>query len=319
MKIDNFALTMYQTCPAKFKLRMIEGWSPRRSSAALNAGQVLHRGIEEWYRTGDVTKSVLACRDAWPIEHPVDDWRTLEKVQSTLVEYIREYAAQDKAWNIIGAPDDPMLEVSFTLPTGMYLDCPYCGWRWHAGYEGNTCPNIECRAPLEPIEYGGIFDMAIEQIGQVYVVDHKTTTQMGPSYFNQYKPNNQMSGYIWAAGELSGRRVGGAIINAIGWYRASKTKFARQITTRTADDLRIWKENVRQVANNIARANRTGEYPLNTSACTLYGLCEFHSVHSLGDERTQQRYLEQQYVRENWDHERRGVVASLPVIEDTNG
>jgi hypothetical protein len=198
-----------------------------------------------------------------------------------------------------------MVEVAFTLDTGLFLSCKECG-PIDGAWDRVSSVCRKCRQPLEPIEYGGIFDTLVDfGVNQVYILEHKTTSQLGSYYFNQYKPNNQVAGYIWAARQLTGKRVGGAIINAIGWYKSGTTKFERQISTRSDDEITEWLEQVRMICEAIQLARRTGQWPMHTAACTLYGLCEFHSIHSRSTQLERERMLETNFVREKWDYERR--------------
>ena len=79
MKIDNYALTMFQTCPAKFQLRMVQGYTTNRKSPALAAGTALHAGLAEWYRKHDKAAAFKAIAENYNID-PGDDYRTMEKV-----------------------------------------------------------------------------------------------------------------------------------------------------------------------------------------------------------------------------------------------
>ncbi len=306
MILDNTALSTFLTCPAKYDLRMMQNWAPKKVSSALNAGKVLHRGLEEWYRTGNLVQSLQACKDEWPAGLISDDFRTLEKVLSTLVEYTKRWSSEP--WTILE------VEQSFTQPTGLWLNlCPNCRRDCSDVLrdmnEGETPTCYACDTPLEPIEYGGIFDLLVEWSGKLYVLDHKTTTQFGSYYNYQWRPNNQITGYVWGAQQLSGRPVDGAIINITAWYKSSATKFDRHITNREPVDVAHWLENLRRVANIIHRARLLGEFPQNTSACTLYGLCEFHKVHERADPQQQAGMLSMYYEQRPWDHERRDEAA----------
>jgi len=285
--VDNYMLSMFQTCPAKFKRRIVEGWKPRKQGAALGFGQMLHLGIEVWYRTHSLEAAEIAVQEAWPANHPDDDWRDLSKCISVLGEYTREYPSE--LWRVVDADKtNPMLEVSFTLPL---LDA-----------NGNQLYTYDGYA----IQYGGIFDLMLDFNGQFYIMDHKTTTRLGDYYFNQYKPNNQITGYLWGASQLTNRRVGGAFINAIGLYKKSPTKFKRHLTVRSEDDFPNWVQSVQHACNLIRIAYNSGQWPQFTSACTLYGNCEFRDVHVMGSNTQQERYLEMMYEKEHWNHESRG-------------
>lgn len=301
MRVDNFILTQFQTCPAKFELRAIEHWTSRRKTGALGFGAALHEGLAEWYKTGSQEGALMQIHRLWPDNMPIDDWRTKEKCMKVMAEYIRTYPSEN--FSIVGMPDHPMIECTFTLDTGMHLSCFACG----PGYEeGSTC--LKCDHPLEPIEYGGIFDGLIEFSGSVYILEHKTTSMLGGYYFNQFKPNNQVTGYVWAAGLMSGQRVGGAMINAIGLYKSSPTKFERQLTSRSQNEIDEWLGNVRATCELIQHCKRTGHWPMHTAACTLYGKCEYHDVHVLGTENERRKRLETDYIREEWNFENRDDV-----------
>lgn len=318
MKLDNFALTMFQSCPAKYKLRMKDGWTSRRKSAALGFGGALHEGLAAWYRTGSKGASLQAISDSWPASAPVDDYRSKEKCITVMIEYLRNYPQE--TFKVVGFPDNPMVECTFTLDTGMYLSCIDCGpiagkWTGHYTVIDKTlviqddhllCHN--CGKQLEPIEYGGIFDGLVDFSNSVYVFEHKSTSQLGSYYFNQFKPNNQVTGYTWAASLLSGKRVGGAIINAIGVYKSSATKFERQITTRSVADIAEWLNNLQRTAEMIRQCERNDYWPMFTQSCTMYGQCEFHQVHVLSSHTERLKMLEQDYVLDEWHYEQRAGV-----------
>lgn len=307
MKVDNFALTMHQACPAKYDLRIRQGWRSRSRSGALGQGSAIHVGLAAWYRTHDIEAAVESIRTAWDDSAPVDDFRTLEKAIEVMTAYISAYPTE--SWKVVqGAA--PLIEVAFTLDTGMYCDCE-CGCSVIDA--DGECTN--CGAQCEPIEYGGIFDLLAEFGNKVYVMDHKTTSQMGAYYFNQFKPNNQMTGYIWAAQQLSGRVVDGCIINAICITKSGKISFARNITTRTDIEIARWMQDVRSSCNEIRYHERTGHWPMRTTSCQMYGHCEFYDVHVLSTDKEQRQRLDQDYIYEPWDHEARDEGRVLPIME----
>ena len=307
MKIDNFALTMHQACPRRYQHRMIEGHTLRRRSAALGFGGTLHNGLAVWYRNTHLPNgerldlAVAEIEKTWDNSVPVEDYRTMGKCVDVMQEYAREYP--EESFKVVGAPERPIVEVTFTLPTGMYLPCTQCD-RDSGGPWASQCSS--CSVEKEPIQYGGIFDGLIEFGPKVYVFEHKSTSQLGTYYFNQFKPNNQVTGYIWAATQLSGLDVAGAIVNAIGVYKSSKTKFERQVTTRNKElDIPEWLMNVYDTCVEIKHHERTGRYPQRTPSCTQYGLCEFHQVCTLPNPEHRAKRLEQDYIKSNWDYTKR--------------
>lgn len=285
IRLDNFMLAMHQTCPRKFFYRILNHWVPPRKSAALGFGAVIHEGLATWYRTHDSSAAIDAIHSAWPENHPSEDYRSLTKALHVMAEYIRAYPEEN--FSILGFPSSPMVEIPFCLPL-TYAD----------GTQVYTDQGTD-------IEYGGIFDGLIEFSGEVYALEHKSTSQLGDYYFDQFKPNNQVTGYVWGGAKLSGHRVTGALINAIGIYKASATKFRRQVTTRSESEIAEWVENVRSVASEIEWHLTRDHYPMRTVSCTMYGRCEFHDVCTLGTAAERTKRLTTDYIQEPWDFETR--------------
>lgn len=304
MKVDNFALTHHQSCPAKFDLRINQDWVPRRGRSALGFGGAFHHGLAVWYRTKNIEQAMFAIHEVWPDDLPVDDYRTKTRCMETLHEYSKTYP--EEAFTFVQGPSGLLIEQPFCEPTGLYLDCSECNLPAGISDEFQTAPSrcSNCGEHCEEIEYGGIFDGLVEFSGKVLVLEHKTTSQMGPMYFNQFRPNNQVTGYIWGGGKLSGLRVDGAIINAIAVTK-TQTRFAREITNRHQSEIDRWLLDVHSECREIQRHRREGHWPMRTTACTQYGLCEFHNVHVLPNEEERLVRLETDYMKSKWDFEKR--------------
>lgn len=63
----------------------------------------------------------------------------------------------------------------------------------------------------EPIIYAGRFDMICEYNKALYVLDDKTTTRLGPSWYRQWDMRGQFLGYIYAARRFDMPVAGAAI------------------------------------------------------------------------------------------------------------
>lgn len=302
MKIDNFALAQFQACPAKYDLRIRQGYVPTRRSPALRFGGALHEGLAAWYKGFGLEASLEAIAVAWDNSWDLDDYRTLEKCLQTMIEYTKQYPYEH--FQALGMPDAPIIEKPFTFDTGTFCGCLICG-QFNQDSHEDTCGN--CKSPLEPIEYGGILDALIDHSGGVlYVMDHKTTSVMGASYFDQFKPDNQMTGYIWGGMQLSGGRVAGALVNGIGIYAKGKTKFERKITTRNEQDITEWLAHLRYHCTAIMKFEQQGIWPFQTINCvTKYGRCDYFDVHLLSRADDRSTMLSQSYRVDRWDYERR--------------
>lgn len=300
MIVDGTIVGMHQVCPEKMNLQIEQGWRPRYVEIAKNFGACLHQGLAVWYRAHDLAKALIAINESWPtnVAGGGDDYRTKAKCLEVMRDYAHWYPAEN--FSIIGAPDNPIIEKAFCLSTGMHAECISCVDGEISSAELSACAN--CGAELECIDYGGIFDGLIDFSGQVLVLDHKSTSKLGDYYFEQFRPHSSTTGYIWAAQQISGRKVQGALINAIGIYAKGETSFKRQITTRTADEINEWLRDLRSVCTQILRSRRSGRWEMRTSGCvTKYGRCEFHQVHQLGHAKEREKLLQQDYVVQPWD------------------
>jgi hypothetical protein len=74
----------------------------------------------------------------------------------------------------------------------------------------------------QSLRYAGRFDMlAMDSQGQAWVVDEKTTSQMGEKWANQWFLDSQITGYCWGARKLldangfQSVEVAGAVINGV--------------------------------------------------------------------------------------------------------
>lgn len=281
MIIDNFALSTHQTCPRRYQHRMLEGWVRKGDSAALVAGAALHAGLASWYRGEGLDKAFHAINEEWAKRAPAQstDWRTLPKIINTMRGYVDHYGEETFQVVGIGTPA-PIVERAFTLDTGLVTTCG------------------------EPIEYGGILDTVVEFAGAYYILEHKTTSVMGSGFWQQFKPNNQITGYIWAAQRLSDKPIRGAIVNAIGWFKAGATRYERQITTRTPAEIAEWERNLAQVCSEIREHERQIYYPQRTASCTIYGRCTFHAVCEQ-EPAIREAILAEDYQVERWSHTER--------------
>lgn len=340
MKVDNTMLSAFDTCALKYKESMEDHWSSRFQGGALGHGIAMHAGLQAWYQglldeKDSVTRmkeAVAAIEKAWNPDHPKDDFRTLERAQRLMLEYIRAFPSE--TFKVLAVEVPFLLSLTpqawLTCENSWYVKDEQMGLYEYrppamVDADGNTLHHERCRAeadengncencgfPCEEIEYGGIIDLIV-QFGSaqstIYVVDHKTTSQLGSTYFLQFNPNNQITGYCWGAEQLSNSKVAGAIINALCMTTAGNMKVGsetRSITSRTQADYIEFRSDVIWKCNAIATARRTGVWPKSTDQCQgKYGMCGYHSIHVLGDESERQLRRETDYVKRVWDFENR--------------
>lgn len=98
----------------------------------------------------------------------------------------------------------------------------------------------------QPVLYAGRFDMLGTMRGQntLFVVDEKTTSQLGPTWGNQWTIRAQFTGYVWGARQF-GHPVAGAVVRGVSILK-EKYGNAEVIVHRQDWQLEQWLENLRR-------------------------------------------------------------------------
>jgi hypothetical protein len=149
--------------------------------------------------------------------------------------------------------------------------------------------------------FGGRFDQILEWNGKLWIRDFKTVSRMGKTYGDQFEPNNQMTGYVWAAQELSGRRVEGVIIDVCYNTKNQGPEFHEFLTTRTPEHIERWLETIESETKEIDRYYEAGVFPMRTQACHDYGGCYFREACKKSSWPMIERWLEANTVESHWD------------------
>lgn len=266
---NSSALGALKTCARYYQYRYIIGWQPRGSGLHIRFGSLYHAALEQYDRlclSGANSDDALATvvhdllHATW--DNRLDDgtggapWDTgdTKKNRETLVRsviwYVEHYNP-DPAKTLVLTDGTPALELEFKV------ELPF-----------DTITG-------EPYLYTGHIDRMVEYGEDKFVTDRKTTgSTISSYYFDKFNPDNQMSGYIFAARIMFDVPVAGVIIDAA-QIAVGFTTFQRGITARSEGQLQEWLVDCQtyfEAANRYADAEY---YPMNDKACHM---CEFRRV-----------------------------------------
>ena len=269
---DATSLTAFQTCPRYYQLSVLEGWQPKVKSPHLIFGGVYASSLELYFKLmtdpnhdeesalREVVRFALITTWEYDLDqshNPIPDsgqpWESLHnsKTRDTLIRSIVWYFGHfesDPTSTIHMADGEPAVEHSFALS----LDDDYI--------------------------YCGHMDRVVEHGGRNYVMDQKTTaTTITPRFFEQFSPDNQMSGYAWAGKILFDIPISGVIIDAA-QIAVGFTRFDRGFVHRSLPLLEEWYRNTMTTIAEAKQANETSNYRMNQTACGNYGGCQFRKV-----------------------------------------
>jgi hypothetical protein len=289
---DSTSISLAQTCLRKYQYKMLEGWQSVSLSVHLRFGQHYASALEHFYkRTAlgedfeDALRAIVeeVLEATWDRTTDEDGnetggtpWdslhnlKTRENLVRTVIWYI-DHFEEDPAPVVILSDGSPAVEHSFALPVDNGLI------------------------------FSGHIDRLVTYQSHVFVMDQKTTTStLSPYYFDQFKPNVQMSMYSFAGKIIYGSPIKGIIIDAA-QIAVGFSKFARDMTFRTEEELTEWYDSSMYWIEQARRATRENYFPMNPASCGNYGGCEFRKICSKSPE-FRKPFLEGNFEKgERWD------------------
>lgn len=296
LMIDNSSMEQFTTCPRAALYSIVRRLRPSGERSALTFGGIIHKILEARYRsagvlhaqTSEVTNVMLATaeREFSKWTPPEDDFRTY----SCAVELIRRYEETYpfESFEVARMSNgDPLIEIPFAVPLGEITDA-----------DGKTIKIVWTgRIDLVYISQNG---------GGLYVMDHKTTSVMGPSYFSTFEISHQLYGYAWAVEQLSKQTVTGVVINALGVRKPTKTgkafEFERRLIPVQRGLLEEWRTDCLHIVSDFIEMCRRGYLPKHTAWCvSKFGECPFRKVCTLdSNEQREVMLCSGEYVNNEW-------------------
>lgn len=269
-------VTLFQKCKKKYfftKVMKIEG---KTKSPALVMGDCLQEAIEIFYtfverkepRAAALEKAITVFKMFYN-DFDFDDVRTTANAIKLLEGY--ELIYRHEPFKIVGQ------EITFVVPV-TYKD-----------------KNGETKTAL----FTGRLDGLVTWNGAHYVLENKSTSQLGPKYFFEHHMSWQIDGYHLGGAELIGKdkKLQGVIVNAMELWKdvkrvTEKTKkledhFARDPISRSEFELTEFVKDFGYIVEEILEAERTGVFPRNKTACFSYNYkCVYWDLCKYGENPT---------------------------------
>ena len=227
-------ISTYLECPRKFYYYKIEKVKSEQSTAAV-FGTAIHAGVEEFYTSRDVLKSINAFTELF-IDAPESKKHTLRGGIYIMEKYCAEYR-DDPAVLI----DNIETEQWFPMPDGSMLLAR--------------------------------MDRLIQENGLTLVVDTKSTSMsLTPYYFKKYENDLQGSLYFHIVKSILGE-CDGVLIDGIKvpYPVRSGEPFVRQMFLRTDEQI----ENAIETYTKAVGEIRKGNFPCNPNSCANWGGCPY--------------------------------------------
>jgi hypothetical protein len=272
--IDNSGLEKYITCPRLFFLELVRKRVPAVPRIALDFGGAIHEALAYRYVNepaglfSDDTQQAIITELFEGIDVPENEWRTREFASLLLTKYNIQYLNEE--FEVLKLPNgQPMVELPFAI---------------YFGTQNILAPggDVIC----VPIIYTGKIDLVIKTPMGIFVLDHKTTSVLGPTWWQEQAVSPQYDGYIHAVLRTTDYAPIGYWVNALGIRKPTKTgtsiQFERQMFIADAQRQAEWKRNTMEIIQRLLRDAAFDTYPMHRKSCvSKYGACSMYDVCSL--------------------------------------
>lgn len=295
---DSTSLEGLKKCPRYYQYVMVENWQAKSDNIHLRWGSELHKALEEYEhaKAQGGTHEVALRHTLRCLLDRIKDWepeaqagkrseelKTKENLVKAVVWYL-DYYEDDNAETVRLDNGKPAVELSFAfeLPFGPQTE-------YRDDWPG---PHFD-----QPYLLCGHLDKIVAFSGDLYVMDHKTTTNTPTGhYFNGFDPHNQMSVYTIASQTIMKSPIKGVIVDAI-QVATNFTRPVRGITYRSSQRLDEWLKDLKHWLRAAEGYAEEGYWPQNDTACSMYGGCRFRDVCSKSPQ-VRDAYLRSKFTQE---------------------
>jgi hypothetical protein len=294
---DSTSLSALKICPRYYQYTMIDNYQKKSDAIHLRFGIECGRTIDDYTisKSSGVNHDDAVFDSVRALMVRIADWqpepstkseevKSKENLIRTVVWYLDNYE-NDAAEVVVLDNGKPAVELSFRIELDWGPDQPHNHY-----YDDGTKMNLkddygELKISHQPYLLCGHLDKVVNFSGDLFVMDHKTTTgTLGSYYFDQYNPHNQMSAYTLASQLIMKSPIKGVIIDGIQVVnvadpnRKKEPFFRRGITYRTQDQLEEWLADTRRWLALAEGYATEGHWPMNDTSCSMYGGCRYREV-----------------------------------------
>ena len=321
LQIDNSSLEVFNTCPrsAEYQLVHARGAPP---SPPLTYGGGVHDGLEYWYKNqgGATSPSTLedVIRDSIRAsEHsfeqnpiPLGEWRTADKCSDTLQRYFKHYGTKEPFELLKDADGNSAVEIPFSLPLGVIEQAEIVTTDYT--FADIVDPDTYSHPSTAKVAFSkihvywtGKMDLAARMDGANWIIDHKTTSMLGPSFYRHFELSGQTIGYTWAGEQIFGEKFAGLMVNVIVGRKPTKSgvgcTFERQRFYYRQDQVDEWADNTLTLCSDFIACLARDNFPMSVSWCMgKYGACKYHDVCTLPKDQRHFMLNSDQYADNTW-------------------
>lgn len=242
--LDASAVEAFLFCERRFYMQHVLRRVPESAGPAQRFGHALHK--------------MLAYRFRWPARFRVD---VCERYFRRALREAWDHRNAEMATRVIDMFHSTVL--------------PKLGWQ---PVQSDRGPLVEFRFVThlwENVYWHGLVDLVIERDGDLWVVDHKTSTAFWP---RAWALDHQLLGYCWAVQQVTQTRCAGFIVNQIRVTTLSPRPedFRTETVLVPSAVLEDWYRNMSELAHRIVNEKF---WPMRPVSCwSRFGECPYYIV-----------------------------------------
>lgn len=286
LEIDNTSLESFISCDRASLYRLVYSRTSH-PSAALIYGQAIHSALEYFYKHGPDVPMMLKAGERELAKLPDDsaEWRNYSAYERTVLGYVKEYKVERFSPIVIDAATNrKAVELPFSDHIGeMQLDKIVSFDRGTLVAGSDQFESVPLYIRTLHIVWTGVIDVIVEDNVGLWAMDHKTSSVIGPSYFEQFNLAQQFVGYVKSASKIIGSPLKGALLNVIAGRKPTATgkslEFHRRNYPYAQWLLDEWESDIMTLITDFVDRLSTGHFPKRTLWCTgKFGSCPYLPV-----------------------------------------
>lgn len=291
LEIDWSSIESFITCPRAALWKLIYG-RIADPSYALTYGRAIHRGLELIYGTlqrqqrnpsltGFIDADAIIA-DAGKIliddPPPLGQWRSFNTFENALRKYVGKYAFTDGGEFEVLHVEQPFILDLCTVAVDSEIH--YQKELIVYGAEGITSSFFVSRIY---VRWTGVIDLVVRDSNGLWVLDHKTSSVAGDSFWNGFQLSSQFMGYQWAAEQILREQFQGAIANVLFGRPPTKTGTPLELERRRylyrPEQIAEWQSNMVTICEDFIHHLVTRQFPMHTQWCVnKFALCPYFDV-----------------------------------------
>lgn len=318
-------------CPRMSQYYKIDAKVANKNSNAVIFGQHIHTALSLHYRLQeynlskeDVLNRVRLALEQEFTSTPVDeeDWRNLNWALETYQQLTKKFEFEEfdlmrykeakkckkcdglklqhevvNGVSVLNQLSQPCIWCNGTGLTSVMSEIPFVV-KLFDYYKANS--GLEPYDSGIPVFYHGFIDLLVSQRGLLKVMDFKSTSQLGQSYWDDKKAIAQPKGYCFAVEQLLNHKTHGYIIRAIrtipppkyvtdgtaskkGEFRKISDWWDESLSEQSFDlgegETEEWKENAIEQVKGFLHNYERGFFPQQKTICVgKYGRCQYYDL-----------------------------------------